>query len=58
MAANGIHVYEDAPLAVRVAVFPLHKTEGVESTVIVGDGITLRLITAVAEHKPVEPVTV
>ena len=34
--AKGLHVYVDAPLAVKVAVEPIHNTVGVLVIVIVG----------------------
>lgn len=56
----GLHVYDMAPEAVSVALFPEHiEPEAEEETETVGVGFTVTLIVAVLLHPPASvPVTV
>jgi hypothetical protein len=52
-----LHEYEEAPLAVKVAVCPLQITLGLELALTVGIGLTEIVRVEIAEHPPVVPVT-
>jgi hypothetical protein len=52
----GLHVYVEAPPAVKVAVLPAHIVG--EFTVTVGVGLTVTVVVLTPEQTPVVPVTV
>lgn len=53
----GIHVYVVAPVAVKVALFPLQTVVAVLLTLTVGVVLTVRLTVRVTEQLPLDPVT-
>jgi ribosomal protein L10 len=57
-AAFALHVYDAAPLAVSVAVWPAHTAVGVAVTVSVGELVIATETVCVLVQVPLAPVTV
>ena len=55
----GVHVYEDAPLAVNVVADPWHIDESIAVTLTVGVGLTVRVTVLLSlQPSPSVPTTV